>query len=90
MKILKNKTQKPVRIALGHGKILHLGPGKTAQIAAQATEAPAVRDLVAAGTIEIVGEGSGPDAAPPEKGSTMRESTHGHPQPTVVTPKGNR
>jgi hypothetical protein len=90
MKDLKNKTQRPVRIALGHGKVLHLGPGKTAQISDQSTESKAVRDLIAAGTIEILGEGSGGSEAAPEKGTSIRESTHGHPQPTVVTPKGNR
>ena len=90
MKIIRNKTQRPVKVALGHGKILYLGPGKTAQITAQATKAPAVRDLIKAGTIEVVGEGSGGTAASPEKGTSVKESTHGHPQPTVVTPKGNR
>ncbi len=90
MKIIRNKTGKPVKVALGQGKVLHLGPGKTAQVSAHATESPALRALVDAGTIEIVGEGSGGSAPAPEKGSPVRESTHGHPQPRVVLPKGNR
>jgi hypothetical protein len=58
MKIVTNKTQRPLTVPLPRGKTLHLGPGKTAEIAANASEHAPVKKLVAAGQIEIHDEGS--------------------------------
>jgi hypothetical protein len=89
MKTILNKTPLPIRIQLGGGKTLHLGPAKTGQIADRAAERASVRKLVKEGKIEILEEGGSAQA---QSGEVQHPSpsTHGHPQPTVVTPKGNR
>jgi hypothetical protein len=48
-----NKTNKPLSVPLPGGKKLHLGPGKTGQVAANAVDAAAVKKLVEAGAIDI-------------------------------------
>ena len=90
MKTIVNKTHKPLKIRLHGGKVLHLGPARTGQIADEAAGEPAVKRLLDAGEVEILGEGSpsgptgqGPSPAP-------HEATHGHTPTTVVLPKGNR
>lgn len=59
MKTVTNKTQKPVRVPLPRGKTLHLGPGRSGQIASSAADHPQLKKLVEAGEIEILGEGPG-------------------------------
>ena len=58
MTTISNKTQRPVRVPLPSGKVLHLGPGKTGQISSNAVEHPQLKALVDTGTIEILGEGT--------------------------------
>ena len=90
MKTVRNLTRLPVRVPLPGSKTLHLGPGKTGRIADAAVEAPGVQRLIRAKTIELVGSD---DVEPGGGGGSAEgphESTHGHPQPTVVTPRGNR
>ena len=58
MKTVTNKTRRPLAIPLPRGKTLHLGPGSTAEIAANAAEHPPLKKLVDAGEIEIHDEGS--------------------------------
>jgi hypothetical protein len=77
MKTVSNKTQRPLSVPLPHGKILHLGPGKTGQIAWKAVEHPPLKKLVDAGEIEILGE----DPRPTDGtggGKKGRASTYGH------------
>ncbi len=57
MTTISNKTQRPLSVPLPRGKTLYLGPGKTGQIASGAAEHPALKKLIEAGEIEIVGEG---------------------------------
>jgi hypothetical protein len=57
MTTIANKTLKAIAVPLPRGKKLHLGPGKTGQVAASASEHPPFKKLVEAGEIEIVGEG---------------------------------
>jgi hypothetical protein len=65
MKTVKNKTQTPISVPLPGGRKLHLGPGKSGQIAANASEHQLlIKRLVDAGKIEILDEGSHPAAAP--------------------------
>lgn len=64
MTAISNKTRKPVSVPLPGGKILHLGPGKTGQIAAKAVDDSRLKELIAAGEIEIVGEEARPNAGP--------------------------
>jgi len=59
MKTIVNKTPLPLRVPLPGGKVLHLGPGKSGQVADSAVEHNALRKLVEGGKIEIQGEGSG-------------------------------
>jgi len=89
MKAVRNKTNEPIKIPLEGGKVLHLGPRKTGQISDQALERAVVLRLIEEGRLEVADSGTGP--APASAGGTsVHESTHGHPQPTQVMPKGNR
>ena len=54
MPTIVNKSLKPIAVPLPRGKKLHLGPGKTGQIAASASEHPALKEFIEAGQIEIV------------------------------------
>jgi hypothetical protein len=56
MTTIGNKTLKAITVPLPHGKKLHLGPGKTGQIAASASEHPPLKKLIEVGEIEIVGD----------------------------------
>lgn len=85
MKTVRNKTHRPLRVPLPQGKVLHLGPGKTGQIAAQAVDGTGVQRLVAAGELEIVGDGGGP-AKGAARGGRGHADTHGH-HPDLSTPK---
>jgi hypothetical protein len=89
MKTIRNKTPRPLRVPLPGGRFLHLGPGKTGQIADHAIDRGAVQALVKAGSIEVVGEGGRAWGGGQGEGAA-HEATHGHSQPTVVLPKGNR
>lgn len=89
MKTVTNRTKRPLKIRLGGGKTLHLGPMKSGKIADQAAEEDSVRKLVEAGEIEIAGE-SGASVSSGSGSETVHEATHGHPPTTVVLPKGNR
>ena len=57
VKTISNKTARPLRVPLPRGKTLHLGPKKTGQIASEDAEHPALKKLVEAGELEILGEG---------------------------------
>lgn len=84
-----NKTRRPIKISLPRGKILHLGPGGSGQVHDDALERPSVAKLIEAGEIEVLGEGAS-SAAGERASPRLNESTHGHPPPKVVKPKGNR
>ena len=53
MPSVSNKTRRPLVIPLPGGKKLHLGPGRAADIAANAVAHPALKKLVDAGEVEI-------------------------------------
>lgn len=84
-----NKTPKPLRINLPGNKTLHLAPNGAGQITDKAAESPSVLKLIEAGTISVEGAG-GTGRVEGSESQPVHESTHGHPQPTVVMPKGNR
>lgn len=73
MKTVVNKTPLPLRVPLPGGKVLHLGPSKSGQVADAAVEHNALRKLVEAGKIEIQGEGQGGASG---DGSGNSESPH--------------
>jgi len=89
VKIVSNKTNRPIKIALPGGKFLHLGPLKTGQISDNAAERPAIKKLLEAGEIEILGEGEhaqeGTDSV-----SAPQEARRGHRQNTSLRSKGDR
>ena len=90
MKVIRNLKPKPLKVPVPGGKFLHLGPQKTGQISDKAAGSDAVRKLVKEGEIEIVGEEGHAEEGHEGAGAHVHSSTHGHPQPTVVLPKGNR
>lgn len=59
MRIVTNKTSRPLTVPLPRGKKLHLGPLKTGQITTEASEHAALKRLVEAGEIEISDEQAG-------------------------------
>ena len=89
MKEIVNRTPRPIQVPLPGGKRLHLGPGKTGQVSDKAVELPAFRKMLDDETIAFTGDS---EHVPGGRGPSGvgHESTHGHPQPTVVTPRGNR
>jgi hypothetical protein len=75
---IKNKTNRPLAIPLPRGKILHLGPKKKGQIAANAAEHPALKKLVEAGEIELADEHDNfSDEPPGAKTGGGERSGHG-------------
>ena len=83
MKSIKNTTTAPLRVPLPLGKVLHLGPHRTGQIADPAAEHPPLAKLIEDGKIEIVAEGADAAAAV-ASGTSAHASTHGK------GPKSNR
>jgi hypothetical protein len=59
MPSVTNKTKRPLIVPLPHGKKLHLGPGKSGEIAANAVDHAALKKLVEAGELEVTRESSG-------------------------------
>ncbi len=89
MKSILNKTHSPIRVPLPRGKVLHLGPHKTGQIADHATELPKLQGLIEAGSLEIVEEGAqGAESARGE--SKVHASTHGVGPNTTMKKAGDR
>jgi hypothetical protein len=89
MKTIRNKTPMPIKVQLGGGKTLFLGPTKTGQISDSAAERDSVLKLIKDGKIEILGGESGGQT--PGGGSQSRTtSTQGHQRSNAVTSKGDR
>jgi hypothetical protein len=88
MKQIRNTTRAPLRVPLGGGRVLHLGPGQTGNVADDAPQLPAVRSMIEEGKLEVLGaEGASVESA---EGGAPREFAHGHGHPTRIFPKGNR
>jgi hypothetical protein len=95
MKTVVNKTRRPLRVPLPGGKVLHLGPSKTGQIADGAAEHAALRKMIEAGEIVIQGEGGAEagtegGAGAPGDAAAGGDSTHGRAKSTVIHRRGNR
>ena len=89
MKEIRNTTRAPLRVPLGAGRVLHLGPGQTGSVADDAPLAPAMARMIKAGKLELVGaEDASVEAV--GAGGAPREHAHGHGHPSHVFPKGNR
>jgi hypothetical protein len=89
MKTIRNKTLKPIRVPLPGGKTLHLGPTGTGQVSDKAVERDALKKLIKDGSIEVL-DGTEPAQATGSGSPSLHGSTHGHPRPGVVKPKGDR
>jgi hypothetical protein len=88
MKTISNKTTKPISVPLPRGKKLHLGPGKTGQIAANASEHPPLKKLLESGELEIVAEG--PEEVVSSSGKTSGSWMPGHGSSGVGRRGGDR
>jgi len=89
MKTIRNLTHQPLRIPLAGGKVLHLGPARTGQIAPANLERPAVRRLIEEKRIEVVDGGSSSHDA--GGGSDAgHEATHARVPAKVPHPTGDR
>jgi hypothetical protein len=89
MPTIGNKTLKAIAVPLPRGKRLHLGPGRSGQIAANAAEHPPLKKLIEAGEIEIVADGNEP-VAPGMGGKTSRHFMPGHSSSKVGRRGGDR
>ena len=89
MKAIHNKTLEPLRVSLGGGKVLHLGPGQRGHIADDALNSRGVRRLVDSGAISVEGE-EGRAGEFGESQGLPREFAHGHVHGSKVFPSGNR
>ena len=93
MKTIINRSRRPVKIVLPRGKTLHLGPSGRGQIHDDALERPALKKLIEAGEIEVLGEGgheSGHSAAADTTSAQNYRSTRGHPTTKNMSRKGDR
>lgn len=82
MKTVTNKTHRPLKVPLPHGKILHLNPGRSGQISDHAVDHPPLRHLLEAGEIGIL-EPLDTDRQSPGSEAAGHASTHGHPHKPV-------
>ena len=89
MKVIRNTTHAALRVPLGAGRFLHLGPHQSGSVADDAPQLKAVARMIKARQLELVGS----EDATVESvaaGGTPREFAHGHSHPTRIFPKGNR
>lgn len=89
MKIIKNKTNRPLRVPLPRGKTVHLGPGKSGQVTTEAAEYARLKKLVDAGEIELVEESEG-DGGTGSGGGGGGGARHGHGGGGVMRRSGDR
>lgn len=88
MKEILNKTARPLRVPLPHGKVLHLGPRTVAQISDSAAELASVQKLIEDGAIEIVGEGERTPGV--DKSDPGSERTYGRSKTPIRRDHGDR
>ena len=89
MKTIVNRRRLPIRVPLPGGKVLHLGPSKTGQIADPHVDLPAIRKLIDTGAIAVLGDGEHQDSSAGSE-SRPHEGTRGHAPNKMVRPRGNR
>ena len=87
-KTIWNKSLKPLRITLHGGRVLHLGPNKTGQIAEDDAERPAVKKLIESGELVLVDDASAEEIRSlPDAGHDVKPD---HSRRKVVLPSGGR
>lgn len=84
-----NKTQRPLKVHLPQGKILHLGPRMKGQISPHVRDSAGVQKLVEAGDLEVLDgrETAGTGGA---ASGSIAPDTHGHHPHTTVRKRGDR
>lgn len=90
MHTIVNRSGRPLKVPLAGGKTLHLGPGRSAEVNDATPDHPPFRALVERGWIEIAGGVAEHGVAGGAQESAPHGGEHGHPQPTVIRPSGNR
>ena len=89
MPTISNKTHRPLAVPLPGGKTLHLGPGKTGRVAANAVDDARLKKLVEAGEIEFGADDSRPTAGP-GAGKRGRTGTFGQAPGGGIRRSGDR
>ena len=85
---IRNRTARPVRVPLPGRRVLHLGPGRTGQVADGAHDGASFRQLVERGVIEVLGDRA--LDAPVAGDDRYEHAVHGHPQPHRAFTTGDR
>jgi len=89
MRTIVNKTNRPLKIHLPQGRVLHLGPRKEGQIAPQALESAGIKKLVEARELEVLDDGTQSGSAGRDSGKSAAD-THGHHPSTAIRQRGDR
>ena len=89
MKLVRNTTSLPLRVPLGRGKFLHLGPGQTGQVADDAPKVAGMARLIKAKKLKVEGA-EDDDLELAGAGAAVRGLSHGHVAPSRIAPRGNR
>lgn len=90
MKTILNKTTRPMRVPLPRGKVLHLSPRKSGEIADKAVEHPPLARLVEAGDLEVVGDGNHGDARKASSSGAPNASNQDHHSAVNTHRRGDR
>ena len=72
MKMIVNKTRRPLKIKLAQGRVLRLGPAKEGQIATHDAARESVQKMIEAGEVEVFDDVS-------RSGSWARSGPSGRP-----------
>ena len=87
MKEIRSTSPLPLKVTLPGGKTLHLGPRKLAQVADTAVDHPALKKLIDAGKIEVLGKGEKVEGIGSEGNSSQGT---GHSNSPFRRPSGDR
>ncbi len=89
MKIILNKTRRPLRVKLSQGRVLRLGPSKEGQIATHDAERESVQGMVEAGDVEIIDDASS-GVGKGSKGPAGMAQSQGHHRQFAGSKRGDR
>jgi hypothetical protein len=88
MKTVRNTTSRPLKVSLGRGKFLHLGPKKSGNVHPDALERPATKKMLEAGDLELLDDADSRPGGGSSQGGPAQ--THGHVPDTGMHRKGDR
>ena len=90
MKTVVNKTNRPLKLQLSRGRVLHLGPRKEGQIVTQDAERGSIQKMVEAGDIELFDPGDAQGGPRAGGSGGVSPDSHGHHPATSVKKRGDR